>query len=149
MDNLASNLLKLTQFVCISILLLSLVSCRGEPEITAAKISPKLDEVPELNTALHEVPLEKIFFDTFRPSNRLVPYTKAEAKFIKNLRDQIPPLYNPEFESVDSAQSWLKDTDRVVGYADGNESFAYPFRIMTWHEIVIQQVGGRPIMVTF
>ena len=68
---------------------------------------------------------------------------------INALRDTIPPIYNPKFESVEQASSWLNDDDVVIGYAAGLESYAYPFRIMNWHEIVIQQVNGLPIMVTY
>jgi len=39
--------------------------------------------------------------------------------------------------------------DRVIGVSIGGESRAYPLRIMNWHEIVNDTLGGVPIAVTY
>jgi hypothetical protein len=39
--------------------------------------------------------------------------------------------------------------DRVIGVALGGEARAYPLRLMRWHEVVNDVVGGEPIAVTY
>jgi hypothetical protein len=43
----------------------------------------------------------------------------------------------------------LVSADRVIGVAIGGEARAYPLRILNWHEVVNDTVGGVPIAVTF
>jgi hypothetical protein len=43
----------------------------------------------------------------------------------------------------------LVSDDRVIGIAIGGEARAYPLRLMRWHEVVNDVVGGRPIAVTY
>lgn len=60
-------------------------------------------------------------------------------------KDAIPAILEPEF----SNESWLEPGDRVVGLAVGDDARAYPVRILNWHEIVNDVVGGEPVAVTF
>lgn len=39
--------------------------------------------------------------------------------------------------------------DRVIGISIGGEARAYPLRLMRWHEVVNDTVGGEPIAVTY
>jgi hypothetical protein len=43
----------------------------------------------------------------------------------------------------------LVTNDRVIGVTIGGEARAYPLRLMRWHEVVNDVVGGRPIAVTY
>lgn len=43
----------------------------------------------------------------------------------------------------------LVSADRVVGVAIGDDARAYPLRILNWHEVVNDTVGGVPIAVTY
>ncbi len=43
----------------------------------------------------------------------------------------------------------LVASDRVIGVSIGGESRAYPLRLMRWHEVVNDVVGGEPIAVTY
>jgi len=63
-------------------------------------------------------------------------------------RDGIPSIDDPKFESV-AAASWLRDDDLVVGVSVGDEDRAYPIRILVWHEIVNDTVGGEAVAVTY
>ena len=64
-------------------------------------------------------------------------------------RDAIPPIYQPQFESLEAAHTWLKDDD-VVGVLDlEDEAHVYPLRMLVWHEVVNDQIGGIPVLVTF
>ena len=59
-------------------------------------------------------------------------------------RDGIPPLKDPETTSADKAK-YLKDDNIVFGVSFNGESRAYPKRILAWHEMVKDHVGGVSI----
>ena len=63
-------------------------------------------------------------------------------------KDGIPALLKPLFVSASDA-TFLKDQDRVLGLHQGQESKAYPIKILNWHEIVNDKVGGQPVVVTY
>jgi hypothetical protein len=44
---------------------------------------------------------------------------------------------------------FLVDSDRVIGVVVDGVARAYPLRILNWHEVVNDTVGGRPICVTY
>ncbi len=108
-----------------------------------------LEAIPNVDINIHDVPLEEIYFDTFRGANRAVPLTEADEALIRSLRDAIPPIYEPLFETAASASAWLDAQDVVLGYAAGEEAFAYPVKILNFHEMVSHRVNGRPIMATY
>ncbi|MCH8345933.1 MAG: DUF3179 domain-containing protein [Chloroflexi bacterium] len=58
------------------------------------------------------------------------------------------PLDNPVFIAADEA-GFLDAGDLVLGLTIGGESRAYPTSMMTYHHIVNDTFGGRPILVTF
>ena len=64
-------------------------------------------------------------------------------------RDGIPPIDNPQFESIDEADSTLGDLEPVVTFKINGEAKAYPLSILTWHEVLNDVVGGVPVTVTF
>lgn len=62
-------------------------------------------------------------------------------------RDGIPPIDNPKFKAVDTVQ--LPGTEPVVGLEVGGVARAYPLRVLMWHEIVNDTIGGLPVTVTY
>ncbi len=64
-------------------------------------------------------------------------------------RDGIPPLDNPQFESIADADLWLEDVQPVVALEINGAARAYPLAILTWHEIANDELGGVPVSVTF
>ncbi|HWP66868.1 MAG TPA: DUF3179 domain-containing (seleno)protein [Candidatus Limnocylindria bacterium] len=63
-------------------------------------------------------------------------------------RDGIPAIQKPVF--VPAAQAaFLGDRDRVIGLEHAGEARAYPVRILNWHEVVNDRVGGLPVAVTW
>ncbi|MCH7999969.1 MAG: DUF3179 domain-containing protein [Chloroflexi bacterium] len=58
------------------------------------------------------------------------------------------PLDNPIFIAADEAD-FLDAGDLVLGLTIAGESRAYPTSMMTYHHIVNDTFGGRPILVTF
>ena len=63
-------------------------------------------------------------------------------------RDGIPSIENPIFEFVPGIDD-LADNEPVVGLTIDGDARAYPLRILTWHEIVNDVVGGVPVAVTY
>ena len=59
-------------------------------------------------------------------------------------RDGIPPLKNPQTSSAADA-NYLADSDVVFGVEVNGEARAYPKRILAWHEMVKDVVGGESI----
>jgi cytochrome c biogenesis protein CcdA/thiol-disulfide isomerase/thioredoxin len=64
-------------------------------------------------------------------------------------RDVIPPLDDPEFETVADAGAWLVGREPGVLLRIGDDARFFPLRIMTFHEVVNGRVGGRDVVVTF
>lgn len=64
-------------------------------------------------------------------------------------KDGIPPIDNPSFDTVEQASSWIAPLEPVIAVKLGDTSRAYPLQVMTWHEIVNDEVDGIPISVTF
>ena len=64
-------------------------------------------------------------------------------------KDGIPSIDNPQFVSVADADGWLGELEPVVLVEAGGAAKAYPLQVLTWHEIVNDEVGGVPISVTF
>ncbi len=58
------------------------------------------------------------------------------------------PLDNPDFIAADEA-GFLDAEDLVLGLTIAGESRAYPISMMTYHHIVNDTIGGRPILITF
>ncbi len=64
-------------------------------------------------------------------------------------RDGIPPIDEPDFVTGEEADEWLDPREPVIVVSAGDETRAYPLQILTWHEIVNDEVGGIPLSVTF
>lgn len=62
-------------------------------------------------------------------------------------RDGIPSIDRPRF--VEAGKSGLKDGDRVLGLLRSDIARAYPVRILNWHEVVNDRLGGEAIAVTY
>lgn len=63
-------------------------------------------------------------------------------------KDGIPAILDPRFIPASEA-SFLEDQDLVIGVAEGQISKAYPLRILTWHEVVNDRLGEKPVAVTY
>ena len=64
-------------------------------------------------------------------------------------KDWIPPIYDPGFVTVPQADEWLEDREPVQIVRVGDDARAYPIRIMIWHEVVNDTVGGVPVVVNY
>lgn len=62
--------------------------------------------------------------------------------------DGIPPLDLPKFVAAGAA-SYLNPGDLVFGVAINGDVRAYPLRIMNWHEMFNDVVGGVPVSLAY
>ncbi len=63
-------------------------------------------------------------------------------------KDGIPAILKPKFISAEQA-TFLKNHDRVLGFVYQGQVRAYPIKILNWHEIVNDRIGGASIVVTY
>lgn len=63
-------------------------------------------------------------------------------------KDGIPAIDKPQFKKV-SQVSDLGDKEPVIILNINDKAKAYPLRILMWHEIVNDEIGGVPVTVTF
>lgn len=83
----------------------------------------------------------------FDVTRHVIPLAQIEAGGPP--RDGIPALVRPHFLAADEVKKLLRDSDRVLGVHLNGEARAYPVRILNWHELVNDFVGGRPILVSW
>ena len=63
-------------------------------------------------------------------------------------KDGIPSIDDPLFVPA-SADTTLARTEPVIALEIGGEARAYPLRVLIWHEIVNDIIGGVPVIVTY
>lgn len=63
-------------------------------------------------------------------------------------KDAIPAVDGPRFIKGQEAD-YLAPQDRVVGLIMDGEARAYPLKVLNGHEIVNDEIRGRPIAVTW
>lgn len=95
----------------------------------------------------HSVPLKDIHFDTFDGGSITLSEISEDKLF--SLRNRIPPFTSPPYDDV-SGGSWMDDSDLVIGYV-GEEggAWAYPIKMLNFHEIVNDELDGVPVLVTY
>ena len=62
--------------------------------------------------------------------------------------DGIPALDSPKFIKADDAD-YLLDDDEVFGVEINGDARAYPLRIMGWHEMFNDVIGGVPVSLAY
>ena len=99
------------------------------------------------DTDILSVPLEDVHVDTFVAGT--VPLSVIEEERLLALRDAIPPLDSPLYDPAEDGD-WLQPDDLVLGYeAEDGRPYAYPIKILNLHEIVNDELAGRPVLITY
>jgi len=91
-------------------------------------------------------------FDPFIASRYITP-DAARIRFEEVtwggvVKDGIPSLDNPPLIAADEA-SYLRDDDLVFGVSINGDTRAYPLRIMGWHEMFNEVIGGVPVALAY
>jgi hypothetical protein len=64
-------------------------------------------------------------------------------------KDGIPALDHPAFTSAAEADRDLKLEDMILGVQFAGVAKAYPVRILNWHEVVNDDVGTQPVLISW
>jgi hypothetical protein len=80
-------------------------------------------------------------------SQHAVPFAEIQSGGVP--KDGIPSIDDPKFVPVAAREDWLADREPVIGLEIDGDARAYPLRILTWHEIANDTVGGVPVAVTY
>lgn len=64
-------------------------------------------------------------------------------------KDGIPSIDEPQFLDGAEADGWLDDGEPVFGVVVNGDVRAYPQRVLVWHEIVNDEIGGENLAVTY
>ena len=80
-------------------------------------------------------------------------FTKSSIEFDEILsggppKDGIPSIDDPQFVPI-AEMSDIADSEPVIGLVVNGDARAYPLRVLTWHEIVNDIVGGVPVAITY
>ncbi|MCP5120095.1 MAG: DUF3179 domain-containing protein [bacterium] len=79
-------------------------------------------------------------------SKKSVPLAEFHVSLAK---DAIPAIDRPEFVSVEDASAWLTPGEPVMIFVRGDDARAYPIQILLFHELVNDQFGDLPVLVSF
>lgn len=63
-------------------------------------------------------------------------------------KDGIPALTDPKFIAAYEVK-YLESQERILGIFLNGEAKAYPLKIVNWHEILNDIVGGKPVVITY
>lgn len=63
-------------------------------------------------------------------------------------RDGIPSIDDPKFRKASDVND-IGAREPVIQFSIGRDIRAYPLRVLTWHEIANDTVGGVPVAVTY
>lgn len=88
-------------------------------------------------------------FAAFLPRGVRVSVPREEIRGGGPPVDGIPALVRPRKASVEESDRALKADDAVLGLVVNDEAVAYPIRLLDWHELVDDEVGGVPVAVTY
>ena len=64
-------------------------------------------------------------------------------------KNGIPALDHPAFISASEANRSLKDQDMVLAVEFFGVAKAYPVRLLNWHEVVNDDVGEQPVLISW
>jgi hypothetical protein len=130
----------MTRLVIGTALLLALAGCGGEAEQGAEPDAPGEEQAEEGPPPELAAGWETDF------SRHSVSFSEFQSGGPP--KDGIPTIDDPKFLPVTQAD-FLSPREPVIELELGGEARAYPLQILTWHEIVNDEVGGTPVAVTF
>ncbi|GBC69660.1 hypothetical protein HRbin01_01362 [archaeon HR01] len=110
---------------------------QGSPRPTTSKAESDMPSRPDVKT-------------TTRGDGAIIRYLVPPEEILPGgpPKDGIPSIDEPVFIPAGEA-GYLGPGDLVVGIEYGGVVKAYPHKVMVWHEIVNDVVGGTPVAITY
>lgn len=99
-------------------------------------------EYPTFKSLIYQN-IDKRFGGYFSP-DRAATIRMDEVRWGGVRQDGIPPLRSPKMIGAREA-SYLEDGNIVFGLEVNGDARAYPKRILAWHEMFVDDVGGIPV----
>ena len=124
-----------------SISIIVILSTIAALVVTFVKPSDLISETEKPSEVIQDVKLQ------LNSDSSLIPLEKLENGCEE--KDCIKSIDQPQFESIDEASSWLNDNERVFVLSQNGESKIYPKKIISWHEVVNDEIASEPVAVTF
>lgn len=134
-------------FFAIIITLLS--ACSSAPSTAIEQVETSLGEASQLPTAPALPGNLRVFSEEFSTDFSIRSVSFDEILSGGPPKDGIPAIDQPKFISPSEADEWLGPMEPVIQVQVGDDARAYPIQILIWHEIVNDEVGGVPMLVTF
>ena len=113
-----------------------------------------MEENPTESLPNNEIFLETIF-GRIDPQFKVFFYPNIERRIRLDeitwggvRKDGIPALTNPKLIDADEA-TYLRENDLVFGISINGDVRAYPYRIMDWHEMLNDTIGGMPVSLAY
>ena len=104
------------------------------------------DGIADVDCSMAIVELSDVYFDTF--DGRFVPLPETTLDMRRALLDAIRPLDAPPYEAI-AGGDWLDPDDLVIGYVGGGQAYAFPHKILNYHEIVNDEFDGIPVLISY
>ena len=115
--------MKISRYLLFILILLTSIA-------SLAQKNPKNLEIDwETDKSVHSVPLNE-FTTLLKP-------------------DGIPPIDNPVFWNRNKAEEQFFKHEPVISVEINGEAKAFPLSILTFHEIVNDDIGGKPVSITY
>lgn len=97
---------------------------------------------------------DSLFESQFSPSDLITNWEKHSIPLDSVFdggpgKNDIPAIDYPKFVSAAEAHKFLSAPDFGVFLDWNGEQKFYPLNILNWHEIVNDEIGGQPVVVTF
>lgn len=108
--------------------------------------APPVMRPPPVDVSRHSVPLDDVVFDTFDGGMLLL--SEATPERIEGLRDAIRPIHQPRYDGP-AGGDWMGAADLVIGYASRSGAYAYPLKMLNYHEIVNDVIDGVPVLISY
>jgi len=64
-------------------------------------------------------------------------------------RDFFRPINRPRYLSIEDADTLMSEDEVVLGLVFGGKYLAYPINLLNEHEMVREEIGGTPLLITW
>ena len=151
---------KIMRTIIGAILLILIASCgfQNEEKLAEATTTPTAKEVKKKrpvsleNGKFFEQEGKKMLYGGENENQHfdISGYSLKDAQFHYGIgREKFPALLNPEFISVQAADTIWADSSRFLLAHAGNDVKAYSVEDLTRHEVVNDVLDGKPIMAAY
>ena len=117
-----------------------------QPQVESPDAPELRNGIPDVDMSVRIVELSDVHFDTF--DGRSVPLDQTTIDIRRALLDAIRPLDNPLYEPAAEGE-WLDGADLIIGFVTEGGAYAFPHKILNFHEIVNDEFDGVPVLISY